>query len=773
MRPWNEPQPVDVSAELRAAVGGHPLVSQALARRGFTSRAAALAFLDPDYYTPALPGELPGLAAAAARLEAAIRRRERICVWGDFDVDGQTATALLVSALRDLGAPVSFHIPVRANESHGVNLPVLQQVLDGGAELLLTCDTGIAANDAVAYAATRGVDVIITDHHVLPERLPEALALVNPRFLPGAHPAAALPGVGVAYKLAEELYRRAGRAEACDQYLDLAALGIVADLAVQTGETRYLLQRGLAVLRQARRLAVQAMLERAELNAAWLSEEHIGFVLAPRLNALGRLADANLAVEFLTTTDLGRARVLALQLEGLNDRRKLISNQVFQGTLAQLAREPALLEEPVLVLAHPAWPAGVIGIVASRLVERFNKPVVLISAPPGALGRGSARSVAGLDITAAIAEHQELLAGYGGHPLAAGLSIDPERIPEFRRRLSRTARRLVGDQPDQAALQLEGYLALPELSLDLVADLERLGPFGPGNPPLFLAARRLQLKSQAAVGREEEHLLLTVEDEAGDTQRVVWWQGAGWPLPEGWFDLAFQVRASTFRGERAVQVEWVDFRPLVEPAVRLQAKQPPQQVIDHRQAAHPLAVLHSILAQGEAQVWCEAGARQKLAGRSRNELSPAKVLVIWTTPPGRAELQAALEQARPETVYLFGVDPEAGQLESFLKRLAGLVKRVLHTNQGRASLPALAAATAQRAATVRKGLTWLEQRGLVQTEYREGDEVQFKPGRGEVVPVAAQTAGQVKAMLEETAAFRSYFRWADKEALIGHIDGFS
>jgi len=234
-------------------------------------------------------------------------------------------------------------------------------------------------------------------------------------MLPDEHPLRQLPGVGCAYKLAELLYERAGRPEDAAQYLDLVALGIVADVAVQTGDTRYLLQRGLEALRHTERAGLQAMMEVAELNPEWLTEEHIGFVLAPRLNALGRLADANVAVEFLTTHDLGRARILATELEGLNARRKLLCDQVAQAAQSQVERDPSLLEHSALVLSQ------------------YHRPALLIATPPGELGRGSARSVAGCDIHAAIAAHGEMLVRFGGHPMAAGLAIDPARIPESRR----------------------------------------------------------------------------------------------------------------------------------------------------------------------------------------------------------------------------------------------------------------------------------------------------------------------------------------------------
>jgi single-stranded-DNA-specific exonuclease len=794
MKEWIEPQDIEIPQELQTAIGGHPLVSKTLARRGFTEIETARAFLDPDCYRPAPPTELPNMVEAVERVERAIHQGETICVWGDFDVDGQTATTLLVSTLRDLavrqgspqGATVTYHIPIRRTESHGLNLPVLKQLIAEGVNLVLTCDTGVTDHEAITYTQAQGVDMVVTDHHDLPSTLPEACAIVNPKMLPETHPLRELPGVGCAYKVAEELYSRAGRPEATAQYLDLVALGIVADVAVQTGDTRYLLQRGLEALRHTQRLGLRVMMEVAEIDPTWLSEEHIGFVLGPRLNALGRLADANVAVELLTTDSLERARILATELEGLNAQRKLLCDQVFQAAQAQIKRDPSLLEYSALVLSHPSWPAGVIGIVASRLAERYHRPTVLIATPPGELGRGSARSIEGVNITAAIAAQREMLVTFGGHPMAAGLTIDPEpraesiegpcpeygegRIPEFRRALSRTVSEMLPmGEALRPSLQIDGYLSLADLSLDLVEDLERLAPFGPGNPPLTLVSKGLSLTSHTPVGRAGEHLQLIVEDEEGTAQRAIWWQGAGWPLPEGRFDLAYVVRASDYRGQRDVQVEWVDARPIEEPRPEgfWETLRVSIAIVDYRREPNPRKILEHLRAQEDVQVWSEAEAKAEVAGQDRYELSPSQVLIIWTTPPGPAELQAALEKVTPATVYLFGIDPGLDHPEAFLRRLAGLTRYALNSHQGRAKVSTLAAATAQREATVRQGIAWLAARGHLVVLGEDGDEIQLVEGSHVADPKGfGKPLGSLKALLEETVAYRAHFARADKEALI-------
>ena len=746
----------------------HPLVTHRLLQEGLDTPDAARAFLDPRAYTPAPASQLPGLSFAAENLEEAIHKQLSICVWGDFDVDGQTSTTILVQTLQELGADVTFHIPVRASEGHGVYLPHLQQVIDGGAKLILTCDTGITAHAAAEYANSRGVDMIITDHHELPEMIPNARAVVNPKLLPTGHPLSTLSGSGVAFKLAEELYTRADRFDEAARQVDLAALGLVADLAALTGDARYLVQLGLEWLRRTRRLGLQVMLEMADLNPANLSEEHIGFVLGPRLNALGRLGDANPAVEFFTTSDAVRARVLATQLEGLNTQRQLLCSQVERAAEALLRSDPSLLAMPVLVLGHPAWPGGVVGIVASRLVERYQKPAILFCTSPGGLAHGSARSVDGLNITSAIAAQADLLQSFGGHAMAAGLSLDTENIPEFRRRLAKTVENTLGNVPAEASLEIDGWLDLPGISLELAKTLEILAPYGPGNPKLVLATRGLKMQSATMIGRNQEHLKLVVTDEAGNSQTVLWWNGAGEndSLPEGRFDLAYSLRASDWRGAPQVQVEFVDFRRLEPEIITLKTER--MEVIDHRNSGAPQDELAVIRQEAPLLVWAEGEEKKALGGKDRNELVPSNVLAIWTTPPSYDILQMVLEKVQPNKVHLFAAGYPSEPPETFLARLAGLLKYVLQKRNGKITWSELAAATAQRSVIVRKGVEWLESQGQISIKADRNEDLVVLNGTSTKDLVAAsRLLAELKSLLAETAAYRTHFRTSSKDAILG------
>lgn len=733
------------------------LVTQTLLKRGFRDPAAARAFLDPQAYTSSPPSDLPGLSQAVDRIIFSLEKEQAICVWGDFDVDGQTSTTVLVQSLQAVGARVSYHIPVRQTESHGVNIENLARVIAQGADLVITCDTGISAAREVEYARSRGVDMIITDHHDLPAQLPQAVALVNPKLLPDSHPLATLAGVGVAYKLAQELLARRQPADfPPENLLDLTAMGLVSDLALLRGETRCLVQRGLQQLRSTRRLGLRLVMELAELSPRHLSEEHIGFALGPRFNAIGRLGDANPVVELLSTSDPVRARVLAAQLEALNVERKLRCDQVTQAAEAQLQANPELLAQPVIILAHPLWPGGIVGIVASRMVERYRKPAILLTAAEGQLLRGSARSIEGLNITAAIAEQQDLLINFGGHPMAAGLALEAEHFSEFRRRLGRSVERLLAEsgQPE-GQLEIDGWIGLEAANLELAEQLECLAPFGPGNPKLTLASRGLSLKSSAKMGKNQEHLRLTVTDEHGTSQKVLWWGGGAEQLPDGKFDLAFALRASDWGGSRQAQLELIDFR-VVEPA-RIVLEPKKMEVLDYRGRPDAELILKTEMQDSQALCWAEASGQKRTGGLARHQLLPAKTLIIWTIPASRQELLSALDQVNPEKVLVFGIDPGLSDPRSLLERLAGLVKYTLNQKGGRTGLAELAAATAHRQTSLRLGLECLARQGQFSVIYLPDGQLQFSPNAQPDLKAAEAAATQLALDLQETSAYRTFF----------------
>ena len=638
MTRWLDPNPVNIPASF-VDLNLPPFIAQTLVRRGIITPETAQAFLHPDTL-PSTP--YPNIEPAIDRINLAITKGEMICVWGDFDVDGQTSTALLVQTLQSLDANVIYYIPIRGKESHGIHIETLKPIIDNGTKLIITCDTGITEHEAVDYANSHGVDVIITDHHDLGETLPNAVAIINPKLLPKDHLLANLAGVGVAYKLAEALFKDLGRKTenkatssvlrpSSDDLLDLVALGLIADVALLKGETRSLTQKGIEALRHTDRLGLKVMAELSNANLETLTEETIGFTFAPRLNALGRLGDANPAVELLLTKDPARARVLATQVEGLNMQRRLLTSQVYEAAEAQLRANPDLLTEPALVLSHPNWPGGVVGIVANKLVNRYHKPAILLNESEDGVMHGSARSIEGLHITEAIASQKNILRGFGGHPMAAGMSFDADKLIEFRQGLGKAIEKQLGDiVHEEPTLQIDAWLELNELNLELATSLEMLAPFGAGNPSLTLATRDVTMKSVSTIGKAKEHLRLNIEDENGNTQSVLWWGGAGEERPESGskFDIAYSLRASTFRGQKQVTIQFEEFRITQEKPIEVRSSK--INIQDRRlESASLLAKLQEQVPV--LQIWAEGADKAK--GKSRFELHPADEFAIYTTPP--------------------------------------------------------------------------------------------------------------------------------------------
>jgi single-stranded-DNA-specific exonuclease len=761
MTRWLDPHPVNIPASF-SALGLPPLVAQTLTRRGILTLDSARAFLHPDTIPSA---SFPGIEPAVERILEAIHNNEMICVWGDFDVDGQTSTTLLVQTLRTLNANVTYYIPIRGKESHGVHIESLKPIIDNGAKLIVTCDTGITAHEAIEYANSRDVDVVVTDHHDLGETLPNAKAIVNPKLLPDDHLLKNLAGVGVAYKLAEALLSQRLNVEGqrlSEDLLDLVALGLIADVALLAGETRSLAQKGIQTLRNTKRLGLKVISELSSTNLETLTEETIGFTFAPRLNALGRLSDANPAVELLLTTDPARARILAAQIEGLNAQRRLLTSQVTEAAEAQLRQNPELLTEPAIVLSHPNWPGGVVGIVANRLVDRYHKPTILLNESEDGILRGSARSVEGLHVTEAITANKDLLLSFGGHPMAAGMALQKENLTAFRKGLGKAIEKQLGEIVfEEPSLQIDAWLELNELNLELAHAIEMLAPFGAGNPKLTLATRGVTMKSVSTIGKAKEHLRLTVEDESGNTQSILWWSGAGEDLPEAGskFDIAYSLRASTFRGEKQVTLQFEEFRVVEEKPVEIQKSK--LEIRDLRLQPSLLNLQPSTL------IWAEGG--DKSVGTPRYELHQADEFAIYTTPPSPVELRKVLEIVKPGMVYVFGKPPATEKPDEFLSHLAGLCKFVLNQRNGKVSLQELAAAMAAREGAVRIGLEWLAAGGhLAVTGDAGADALVLSRGNGETNQyLQKELFIAVKGILEETAAYREYFSRASIEAIMG------
>jgi single-stranded-DNA-specific exonuclease len=563
---WREPPPVEVPAEVEREAG-HPLLARLLVRRGHATADAVRRFLDPTSAPRTEPYALPGVREAVDRLAAAVNRRERVLVWGDFDADGQTATALFVLALRRLGLEPSWHVPLRARDSHGLNGSCVELAHAAGAGLVVTCDCGVSDGTHVAALAEAGVDTIVTDHHAITGQPPSCVAVVSPRLLPRGHPASWLSGVGVAYYLATGLLIAFGRN--ANDMLDLVALGTIADVAPLVGENRRLVWAGLPDLNAGRRPGVAALLRVAQrLDPDHRDAGPAGWTLGPRLNAFGRLDDATPAVELLLCQDPAAANRLAERADRLNRERIELTERVVAEAVERIEsahfldgpppstlslRDGAVVGAAAVVAAREGWPAGVIGLAASRLLERYLRPIALVAVQDGT-ARVSVRSPGWCDLVPIVTTvSQDTAIGFrgGSHHAAAGGSLPSEQVGAFALAFAAAAERQRGasSAPLCHEYAVDAELTLADVSMASCAAIGRMAPFGNGNrEPLFVVRGVELAEPPRAVGDGERHTMLTLVDRRGMRARAVWWDGASVEIPAGRLDLLVRLERND-RGE--------------------------------------------------------------------------------------------------------------------------------------------------------------------------------------------------------------------------------
>ncbi len=551
-----------------------PIVAQLLLNRGLGELGLAKRFLDVPFNALHEPVLLPGVSEAAERLHAAISSGRSICVYGDYDVDGLTGTVILWQALQMLGAQASYYVPHRLEEGYGLNPEALGQIAASGVSIIVTVDCGIGSIAEAEEAKRLGLELIVTDHHELRERLPEATVLVHPRLPGSTYPFGGLSGSGVAFKLAWALCQRASGATKVTPRLreflldsvTLAALGMVADFVPLLDENRIFVRHGLRRLARTTSPGLAALLESAGLqDKAALQASDISFALAPRLNAAGRLGCARLVVDLLTTTSRPRATELARFLENQNQERQQIERRILAEARDMLAAWD-LDHSPVVVLASRDWHPGVIGIVAGRLVESCARPVMLVALrdePAASLGSG--RSVAGFPLHEALRACGERLISHGGHAAAAGFKIPQSYLEDFRERVRLYSRQKFVTPPSPPCLTIDAEVPLELLTAGLVEALSRLEPYGAGNPrPLFLAGPVSVVGEPRGVGRGERHLRFRVQQNRQTfpaigfnlAERVAELMSAG-----GQCCLVFSPSFNDWQGWRSLQLEVVDFEP--------------------------------------------------------------------------------------------------------------------------------------------------------------------------------------------------------------------
>ena len=589
---WSPAPPQPLLAEkLAAELKISPLLAQCLLNRGQSEPADIENFLQPRLKNLADPFLLPNMAAAVGRLLRAHAEKEPLVIFGDYDVDGVTSTALLVEVLRALGWTVDFYLPHRMDEGYGLSRDGVENCLKKfPVKLLLAVDCGSTAVETVAWLRERGVDVIVLDHHQVSDPAPAAVALVNPQLRrTGVAPVSnqkandtdedgnrrdacptftELCSAGLAFKLAHALVKR-GReinlSGAADfdlrPLLDLVALGTIADIVPLIGENRILVSAGLEKLSTTGRPGLVALKEVAQCPPQ-LGAYEVGFQLAPRLNAAGRLETAEEALRLILAPDLKTALPLAQELDLRNRERQKIERGISDEAVGVVRAKFDAQKDFVIVEGRLLWHIGVVGIVASRVLQQFYRPTFIIGGE-GVAWRGSGRSIAGFDLAAALRACDDLLIRHGGHAMAAGVTIHPDNLDAFRTRLNDLARLALKPEDLQPPLRLDAEVGLQEISLATLAGLDRLKPMGQGNPSVQFFARGVtQSRPSQRMGAEKQHVKMWMTDGAV-THECVWWGAGKAALPEGKFDLAFAPQVNEFNGRTTVQLKVLDWQPAV------------------------------------------------------------------------------------------------------------------------------------------------------------------------------------------------------------------
>jgi single-stranded-DNA-specific exonuclease len=559
------PDHKEAAAELDRALNLGPLISKILINRGIVTPAAAERFINPRLSFLRDPLEIPNIGSAAGRVLLAKERGEQVTVYGDYDVDGVTGTAILVQTFKLLGIKADYYIPHRYGEGYSLSLGSVRKIAAAGTGLIVTVDCGISSVNEVAEAKRLGLDVVVTDHHNLLEKLPGAFAIVNPKQISGDHPSRNLSGAGVAFKFAWALLRLAGIKDSVflTSLLDLAALGTISDVVPLINENRILAVSGLNLIDQRKRLGVKHLAEAASLPSK-ISVNNIYFGLAPRINAAGRLEHASKSVELLLADDPQIAGELARELGRINSRRQELGGSIKEDVFT-LIDESYLAGNKLICLSGANWHPGVIGIVASQVVNAFSRPTVLIGVNDG-VGRGSARSVEGLNIFSLLNSCRDLFIDFGGHEGAAGFAIKTDNIAELKERLKAEVEKRVRPEDLVPKIEIDAELAPQQITLGAIKELELLAPHGEGNPAPIFMIRGLALSDYKKVGKDGKHLKAWFEKDGVNLDAI------GFGLGENnsphlsvgnYYDIVCNLERNEWNGFESAQLMLIDVKEAV------------------------------------------------------------------------------------------------------------------------------------------------------------------------------------------------------------------
>lgn len=797
---WLVPKITPAETDMVAAANDSELIARLLSQRGFDNAEKIGAFLDSTSYEYTSPTELPDVDKAVARLTEAINKKEHITVYGDYDVDGVTGTSVLMTVLKRLGASVNYYIPHRTSEGYGLNLKAVSILASKQrTKLIVTCDCGVSNFAEINFARSLGVDSLVLDHHTMPEILPPAVAIVHPKRLPEDHPLFHLPGVGVAYKVSEQLLIEHGHADEVESLLDFVVLGMIADLVPLIGENRHIVRNGLNALLKSPRPGMQALLGQVQKSG---DTDMVAFGIAPRINAVGRLADANTAVELLTTNDESVAENIAKQLQLENSRRQDLCEKIFLEADRMVQEKIDLSVDRCIAIYKQGWHHGVVGIVASKLVEKYSRPVFIGELEPeDGVVKGSARGVEAIDLYQVLKANEHLLSRWGGHKMAAGWGVEAAKADVLCRALTDTCNKMLAGDPLIATLSIDAEALAESVDLELARKLQSLAPFGMGNRKPVFILRGMTCQSTRVLGKDGKHHRVMLEHEKMEQplECVMWNTQNIVPADGQRIDVAFTPEVNTYNGRDRLQLVLSDWRAERNGSDDIEKVQSsarrdfvtPQKAPNAANTTSPSTEAVPALTGGRREIrsqittWKDLRefddkkeVLKKAAERlgsdyvlfsetiteaggltvcDRTSLKTAGNLIIWQYPPSSSILKEIVDKVQPKNVFVVGQpDDVSDDASIFLKRLLGLIKYAVNNKDGQVEGEKLAALMGTSKMAIALALTLLRKIHVVDWFAEEGCLFLDLIGQPESPPENHPEFKQLSDSLQQVKKFRTW-----------------
>lgn len=705
---------------------GKPLVERLLATRGFTKKEDIVEFLNPLETQPTHPNVFCDMPKAVERLAKAIDEQETILIYGDFDADGVTSTALLLRTLNHLGAKVEHFIPDRELEGHGLNLKALVKIMaTKKPKVIITVDCGVSDVEQVNFINSFKIDVIITDHHEAPEVLPAALAIINPKAQNALDEKlsakeilhlTSLAGVGVAFKLAHALLEHCQRLEFIYDILPYVAVGTVSDVVPLVGENRYFVAKGLQLISSGKHYGLKRLLEEAGYNLdLGITSEQIAFGVAPRINASGRLDTVEDALKVLISDNKQEIEMAIMSLNNFNKVRQELCQDIFMEAESMLQSETSQ-DDSAIILFNPKWHIGIIGIVASKLVEKYYKPTLLMTySEETKQVRCSARSVEGVHLYDAISANSEMFDGFGGHEMAAGLSFSADKVAfeDVKKALNKTIKEMLAGKPLVPTLKIDLQLEPNDVDGNLISDIERLQPFGAANPNPVFVLNNLTLVQKQLMGSNKNHLKLIVEDTNHETYNCIWWSRGDVSLVSGdVLDIAFCPQLNTFNGNTSIQLILQDIHAdnLVEEEMKISVGPKAQtseiKIYDHRKKTDIYSSVNDYVKTSDLKISVFAEDKnvlerlkpyKALSERvfSRQNIQKSDVVMFFDYPASQDILEEILSQTSPKFLHFMNYEVKKLDEKEFLKTFSGMLKFTHNNRNGEFDLEKSASFLAQ------------------------------------------------------------------------------